>query len=408
MIVFLNFAKQGYLYLLAAFFTLWLPGCASSLNPFDMRIAEDLSTAISDIFEKEEVVVYEKEELDALKAANKIPLKWKDKLSENEVASFNIVSNRGAVYAADENGVLVKYDEATGKQLWRIKTKNRFSAGIGIGEGLILVGTSKGEVLAYNEDGHSVWQSPLTSEILSSPQANNNIVIVRTVDGRIFGLDALDGKRKWIYQGATPPLTVRSSAGTVITHGAVFAGFPGGKMVALSLFSGNLGWEAPVSHPRGVTELERMTDVASTPAANNRLVCAVAYRGRVGCFALNDGTQIWSRESSSSVGLALDNDYAYVTEENGVVAAYDLISGATMWKQSKLGSKKLTKPIITGQYVIVADHQGYVNVLRNYDGALIARAATDGSLVRNSIAPLMDGFAVQTAKGGIYAFSTQF
>ena len=43
---------------------------------------------------------------------------------------------------------------------------------------------------------------------LSPPQANSGMVVVRTGDGRIFGLDADNGKRKWIYQGATPSLTV--------------------------------------------------------------------------------------------------------------------------------------------------------------------------------------------------------
>ena len=104
----------------------------------------------------------------------------------------------------------------------------------------------------------------------------------------------------------------------------------------------------------------------------------------------------------------MDNDYVYVTEDKGVVAAYDLLSGASMWKQSRLGSKKLTKPIIKGQYIVVADDQGYVNLLRNYDGALVARSATDGSIIQNSAGLLPDGFVVQTAKGGVYAFSVQF
>lgn len=405
----LNFVKSGQIGLAGIIFALSLTGCASHLNPFDMRIIEDMSAQISDIFEKEEIIVYDKEELDALKAATKIPLTWKNKLSENEMASFRIASDNEAVYAADESGALAKYNAATGKQLWQIKTKTKLSAGIGIGDGLILLGTFKGEVLAYNDAGHMVWQSSVTSEILSSPQIHNNVVVVRTVDGRIFGLDALDGKRKWVYQGATPPLTVRSAAGVTIAHGGVFAGFPGGKMVALSLYNGNVGWEVFVSQPRGVTELERMTDITSAPEVNNRFVCAVAYQGRIACFAISDGTIIWSRESSSSAGLAMDTDYVYVTEEKGVITAYDLISGATMWRQSKLGSKKLTKPIIKGQYIVVADDQGFVNLLRNYDGTLLARAATDGSLIKNTITPLLvDGFALQTTKGGIFAFSTQF
>lgn len=386
--------------------SLLLSGCGSTMNPFDMRIIESMSTQLSDILVKEEVIVYEKEELDALKEADRIPLKWKDKVGENHIASFYTAYDNGAVYTADEGGKLTKYDASSGKELWQVKTKNQFSAGVGIGEGLILIGTFKGELLAYNESGHMLWQASVTSEILSTPQVQNNIVVVRTVDGRIFGLDAIDGKRKWVYQGATPSLTVRSTAGITIAHGAVFAGFPGGKMVAMSLFNGNIGWEVSVSQPRGVTELERMTDITSAPVVNNRFVCAAAYQGRVACFAINDGSQIWARESSSSAGLAMDNDYVYVTEEKGVVAAYELISGASMWKQSRLGSKKLTTPIIQGQYIVVGDDQGYVNLLRNYDGALVARSTTDGSVIQNSASLLPDGFVVQTAKGGVYAFST--
>lgn len=405
--VLLNFARSGRLFPSWLIVVLWLSGC-STFNPFDMRIIESMSTGISDLLITDEPIVYEKEELDALKAADRIPLKWKDKVGENEIASFYTAYDSGAVYVADEAGKLTKYNAATGKQEWQVKSKNKFSAGVGIGEGLILIGTFKGEVLAYNESGHMLWQASVTSEILSPPQVQNNIVAVRTVDGRIFALDAIDGKRKWIYQGATPSLTVRSTAGITLAHGAIFAGFPGGKMVAMSLFNGNIGWEVAVSQPRGVTELERMTDITSAPVINNRLVCAVAYQGRVACFAINDGAYIWSRESSSSAGLVMDNDYVYVTEDNGVVAAYDLLSGAGMWKQSRLGSKKLTRPVIIGQYIVVADDQGFVNVLRNYDGALVARAATDGSVIHNAASVLPDGFVVQTTKGGVYAFSTQF
>jgi outer membrane protein assembly factor BamB len=378
------------------------------MNPFDMRIIESMSTGISDLLVTDEPIIYDKEELNALKAAERIPLKWKNSVSENEIASFATAYGNGAVYVADEAGKLTKYDAATGKQEWQVKTKSKFSTGVGMGEGLILVGTFKGEVLAFNESGHTVWQTSVSSEILSPPQVQNNVVAVRTIDGRIFALDAIDGKRKWIYQGATPSLTVRSTAGITLAHGALFAGFPGGKMVAMSLFNGNIGWEVAVSQPRGVTELERMTDITSAPVVNNRLVCAVAYQGRIACFAVNDGAQIWARESSSSAGLVMDNDYVYVTEDNGVVAAYDLLSGASMWKQGRLGSKRLTRPIITGQYIVVGDDQGFVNLLRNYDGALMARAATDGSVIHNAASLLPDGFAVQTAKGGIYAFSTQF
>src|SRR5215216_1988687 len=97
---------------------LLLTSCGT-MNPFDTQIVESMSTQLSDIFVKEEVIVYEKEELDALKAADPIPLKWKDRVSENQIASFYTVYDNGALYVADEEGKLTKYDAATGKQLWQ-------------------------------------------------------------------------------------------------------------------------------------------------------------------------------------------------------------------------------------------------------------------------------------------------
>jgi len=407
-VILVNNIKFSHLFRLYIVLILGLSGCGSIPNPLDSPMIESMSTGISDIFVKDEEIVYDKEELDALKAAEAIPLKWKSKVKESVIASFHAGYESNSLYVADESGGLTKFDAATGEQLWQIKTDGKFSAGVSAGDQLILVGTFKGEVLAYNDAGHMLWQSLVTSEILSPPQVHNNMVAVRTLDGRIFGLDAVDGTRKWVYQGTTPPLTVRSTAGVSLAHGAVFAGFPGGKLVALSLFNGNVGWEVAVSHPRGVTELERITDITSLPVVSNQFVCSVAYQGRLGCYSLNDGTPIWSRESSSSAGLSMDKDYVYVTEEKGVVAAYELISGAGMWKQSKLGSKRLTRPMIQGPYVIVGDDQGFVTVLRNYDGSLVARSATDGSRIQAPPTLLPDGFAVQTAKGGIYVFSTNF
>ncbi len=79
-----------------------------------------------------------------------------------------------------------------------------------------------------------------------------------------------------------------------------------------------------------------------------------------------------------------------------------------MWKQVKLGSKRLTAPLVDNQYVIVGDDRGYVNMVRNYDGVVLARAATDDSAILSRPQVIPNGFVVQTADGGIFAFSLQF
>ena len=116
------------------------------------------------------------------------------------------------------------------------------------------------------------------------------IVVVWSLDGKIFGLAEADGARKWVYQRTTPPLTVRRFAGGVTSRGGLFTGTAGGKLLALDLATGALGWEASVATPKGSTELERIADVTSLPVVEERQVCAAAYPGRVACFELVRGT----------------------------------------------------------------------------------------------------------------------
>lgn len=238
-----------------------------------------------------------------------------------------------AVYAASASGQLTRFDSATGSEVWSINTYSRLSGGVGVNDEMVLVGTFKGEVLAFDDQSNLLWRSQVTSEILSPPQVDDGVVVVRTGEGRIFGLDAVNGKRKWVYQTSKPSLTVRSFAGVLVKGGAVFAGFAGGKLAAIQLSDGKVAWEVAVSKARGVTELERITDITSLPVADEKQICAVAYKGRVTCFEITSGNQIWTRDTSSSAGLAMDNKYVYVSEDDGSVVAYDKNNGTIIWKK---------------------------------------------------------------------------
>ncbi|MBA2658143.1 MAG: outer membrane protein assembly factor BamB [Nitrosospira sp.] len=384
-------------------------GCASVID-MTRDLARDLSdidvAGISGGLLGSEVVALSPEQLAQLAAIPRAQPLWQNGLEESSAMGFSPVFENGAVYATGMNGHLVRIDPVTGRQLGTVNTHRQLSGGVGSGNGLLLVGTLKGEVLAYGDkDGKALWTAQVSTEVLSPPHANNGMVVVRTGDGRIFSLDADSGKRKWVYQGATPSLTVRSFAGVLISRDMVFAGFAGGKLVAINITNGSIVWEAVVSRPRGATELERITDITSLPVADEHQICAVAYQGRVACFEISNGNQIWARDVSSNAGLAMDNNYVYVSEDKGAVVAYDKRDGASIWKQELLNGIRLSPPLIQGTHVVVGDSQGHVNLLRNDTGSIVARSATDGSAIIARPASLSHGFLVQTMKGGLYAFS---
>ncbi len=353
-------------------------------------------------------IVEEMAPLPVFEQTIKVNALWQANVGSSKQSIFSPAVAGDSVYATADDGTIMRLDAASGKQLWRISAGELLTGGVGAGDGLVAVGSGKGEVLVFDSNGTALWKAQVSSEVLAAPQAAQGVVVVRSADGRIFGLDAKDGKRKWYYQRATPALTVRSPVGIVIHDGVVYAGFAGGKLVAISLSNGAVRWEATVALPHGTTELERVTDVIGLPVVAGRDVCAVAYQGRIGCFDLANGQALWGREMSSTSGLALDARYAFVSDEKGMVYALDRSSGTSMWRQDKLRLRELSAPLALGREIVVADVQGYVYLLDRESGAFVGRVATDGSPVSTSPVSLPNGgFLVQTRNGGLYAFSTQ-
>jgi outer membrane protein assembly factor BamB len=172
---------------------------------------------------------------------------------------------------------------------------------------------------------------------------------------------------------------VRNYSGGNVSRGGLFVGTAGGKLLAMDLATGNLGWEGNVATPKGATELERIADVTSRPLIEDRQVCAVAFQGRIACFEILRGVMSWSRDVSSLNGLAVDNQYIYVTDDKGSVHALDKSTGASAWKQDKLALRRPGGPQLIGDTVAVVDVEGYVHLLDRSSGNLVGRIATDGA-----------------------------
>ena len=299
---------------------------------------------------------------------------------------------------------------ATAKILWRgsVGGSDRYVFTPFVDGGTVYAAGASGQIERFDAaSGKVLWKTQLTSDVLSAPQTDQGVVVVRTGDGRIFGLDAANGSRKWVYQRTLPPLTVRTFIGIVLERGGVFAGFPGGRLVAISLGNGNVGWEATVALPKGATELERMADISSLPVIDGAQICAVAYQGRVGCFDLLKGSPNWTRDSSSISGLTVDDRNVYVTDDKSAVVAFEKRAGASLWKQDKLYGRYASAPVAIGRFVAVGDYQGYVHFLSREDGSFVARIATDGSPIIAPPLSLGHGILVQTRNGGVYAIGIQ-
>lgn len=332
---------------------------------------------------------------------------WHSSVGEADVYIFTPAIYEGAVYAAGADGRLSRFDGANGRRLWRVNTKEELSGGVGADAGVVVVGTRKGAVLAYDVNGKPLWKAQVSSEVLMAPRVAQGLVVVRSGDGRIFALDAKDGKQRWEYRFTLPPLLLRSDSGVVIVKGTVLAGLSAGRVVALNVTDGSVLWESTLAQPKGANELERITDIGAGPVISGDQACAVTYQGRVGCYDVARGTLLWSRDASAYVGLEPDPITVFMSDARSSVVAMDRNTGATVWKQEKLFARQLSAPTEVGLYVGLGDFEGYVHFLDRDTGAFAARLSTDGSGIRARPIRIGQNLLVQTLDGGLYLVSVK-
>lgn len=318
---------------------------------------------------------------------------------------FSPVVVGDAVYAAGSNGTVAKIDGKTGQKVWSTKLHTDLTSGVGSDGNYSAVGAEKGGVEVLDANGKLLWKTTVPGEIVSPPLVGNGYVIVRTIDGQISAFNASTGELRWQYRNRAVPLNLRVSAGMAFAgDAAVLAGFPGGSLSAINLKTGDDYWQAPVSFPKGVTEVERINDVTGAPTLVGAEACAVTFQGRISCFDANSGRPVWEQPFSGVNGVAADRTVVVSPDDWSVLQAFDAETGKLLWKSDTLKNRNLSTPYLLGPDVVVGDYKGYVHFFSRDDGKLLARVKTDGSAITAAPVAVGNTLIVQTHSGELYGF----
>lgn len=330
------------------------------------------------------------------------------------------------LFVADGYGVVEARDRFSGKRLWRTRVNDSpwgmfssinifdrrdpsfLTGAVGVGHGYVLVGNSYGEVIALSaSDGEEVWRTEIGSEVLAPPVAGEDLVFVRTIDGRLLALERSDGSIRWSFDNQVPVLTLRGTGTPVYADGVVFAGFANGMVAAVRAENGEPIWQHRVMLPEGRSELDRMVDVDSTPVLVGGVLYVAAYQGRMKALRASDGSLLWERDIPSHVDLAEGYSQIYVVDDDDVVHAIDRRTAEEVWSQRGLFRRDLSGPIAFSNYLVLGDADGWLHVLAQSDGRFLGRIKADGKGIRSR--PLVSGdlFYVLGNSGKLRAYSVE-
>jgi outer membrane protein assembly factor BamB len=326
---------------------------------------------------------------------------WKHGVGEGQNKGFSSLTpalDGDAIYAVDYEGLVVALDNKTGKKLWSRKINKeelglwdwiksfwvpgdpnyQIIGGIAAENGLLLVATYAGEVLALSkETGDELWRKQLPGEIVSSPRTNGNVVATQTVNGKLFALDAKTGEQLWFYDNPPPVLTLRGTPSPIVTDTAIYAGFSNGRMMAFNPSNGLILWEQRIASPKGRSELDRMVDIHASPILRDGVIYVGTYQGRISALARGTGSPIWGQDASTAENLALSADKVFVSHSDGKLVAYSITTGEKLWSNEQMLRRGLNGPQVFGDYVAVVDFKGYMHVVNQSDGEFVARIRVD-------------------------------
>ena len=312
------------------------------------------------------------------------------------------------IYAASRDGNVSAFQPETGKRDWQTELDVELSAGPGVGEGLVAVGTADGKIIVLDaKTGMEQWRADLKGETLSAPVITGDLVIVVTIDNRLHALRALDGNERWVVEQSTPRLTMRGSATPAIAGNSVIAGFDNGRLLAVDLDSGNVIWDSMLAPPSGRSDLERLSDIDGRISIVGQDVYASGYQGRIAAVAVESGQVLWAREISSYVGVAADWTNVYTTNDAGEVIAFFRRNGTESWRQDSLLRREPTLPVSFYTTVAVGDLEGYLHFFSVIDGVPVARLRMGKAAISTSPVVVADRLYVQSDSGHIAAYAVQ-
>lgn len=328
----------------------------------------------------------------------------------------------GKLYLISTDGKLEALDAATGKTLWKQSTRvgggiwpfkhkkpgqdARYAGGPAISGNLLVVGTLDGHVYGMDAaTGKQLWSAEVDDEVISPPAIDAGVVYVRTNSGNVYALDANSGERKWAYdQGNVPLLSLRGNGPLLAAHGVVMFGTDDGNVVSLRADTGAIQWKLPITKGLGRSDIQKLNDADDSLQLDNNILYATAYHGELTAIDAAQGQLAWSRAFSSYVGVGVADKELVGVDDDSLVWAFSKDGGGDMWKQDALQYHWLTAPAIQDKYAVVGGIDGYVHWLDLSDGKLAARVRLSRDAIRARPVVNGDTVYVEDVKGHVAAY----
>ncbi|MDA3864721.1 MAG: PQQ-binding-like beta-propeller repeat protein [Deltaproteobacteria bacterium] len=305
----------------------------------------------------------------------------------------------------------------------------------------IIVGTSEGKLICFNLKGQTLWTTNLKTSINSAPLhlKQFNLIIAGTIGGKLYGVDADSGKKKWKFQGygsflgkpvykngvvyitttrnmlyaiavddgslhwskrneTVDGYTVRGHSSPVIDGNHLFMGLSDGQILAVDLQKrGQTLWKKALEDPNE----ENYIDADADAVIKGDKLYTASYNKGLCVLDKNTGELIWNYRAYGITSITLHKDKIYFVSPSKGIHCLNT-SGKLIWRQNiDLGTPG--KIVVKGKRMIIPFDQGGIIAL-NPDNGFFYQRFDPGDGISSNFAIFNNLIAALLNNGSIYLF----
>ena len=307
------------------------------------------------------------------------------------------------LYIAGRDGKVYSVVAANGDSVWKTdlsdeeendtKRSARISGGVSVCNQYVAVGSENGYLYVLNrQNGSLYFKNYIGTEIVTAPafSESGSTIFVLDSNGGIHAFDLMTREKMWVSGDSSHNLHLRSQSRPIAVGDEILiVGTPSGRVMIISQLDGFILSQVTVGQNNGSSDLDRISDVSSTPLLLGNNMYTTAYNAGFVQYSFAKEAIIGRLAYHSSKDIAYDENYFVITGDNGHIHCVRRADNVEVWTNTALSNRNVTPPTIYGNYVVVGDYEGYIYFISLDTGKIETKL--DHSVSPIYVAPLISG-----------------
>ena len=304
------------------------------------------------------------------------------------------VVQNNRVFVMDAKGVVTAFSMLDGTELWKnnLTTKNinfkdtkSRASGLAVDNMMLYATTGFGGVYAMDAiSGTPKWRKVLEAPIRTAPTITPEMILIQTVDNKLYALDKMSGDELWRFGVAHEDTVIAGGASPAYDaeDNIVVAGFSNGEVVVLNALIGTPLWSHMLVSNNQVSSTTEINSITSYPIVENGTIYAISNGNIMVALDTRTGDTLWQNEIGSTQNMLLVGEYLFVISNKNILYAVNKTDGTIAWSLDmkeylddvdRNGETYAAHPIMIDGNILLAFSNGKVFKINALKGKVVAK-----------------------------------